>query len=206
MAKRLITSELQLNRIDAQRHVKRNGLKLASHLLLDEGITSCKVRAITYAREFVAYPASGKTFKRNQDVVDPESKTRIPWEFIKDVAIFRPGLGLFVDPEDLDVCRKTGDIVLIPRSIRVLENFIQTNVNIWVEGSADQKTMVPLAASGKFLRGLRSEDKRWFYRVPQQGVRLLVRAGDNIRSFYGGRRFVDARGMPHDVRAVTFEE
>ena len=203
MAKRLVTSDLRFNRMDAQQYAKENGKTLAAHPLLDEGVMSRAVKYVVYAREFTAYPASGKVFKKNKDIVDPETKSRIPLEFVKDLDIFRPGIGLVADPKDLDTHKKTGGIVVLPESIIVLDNFIQKG-DEWVKGKPDEKTMVPLAVSEGLWNSLSDDEKRYFYRVSQQGVRPLVRVYYSLG--YDGRQVVNAVGRPHVVHGVAFEE
>ena len=203
MAKRLVTSDLRFNRRDAQNYAKENGKTLASHRLLDEGIMNRTVRYVVQAREFTAYPASGKVFKKNEDIVDPKTKDRLPWESVKDLDIFRPGVGLFVDPKDFDTHKKTGGIVLLPASIIVLDDFIQIG-NKWVRGKPDEKTMVPLTVSEELWNSLSDEERRWFYRVSQQGVRPLVRYDDVFYDY--DWRYVNAYGRPHFVHGVAFEE
>jgi|GEM_PF-7119492 len=206
MAKRLVTSDLRFNRMDAHKYAKKNGKTLASHRLLDEGIMNGTVGYLVQAREFTAYPASGKVFRKNGDIVDPETGTRLPWGTVKDLDIFRPGIGLFVDPEGLDTHKKTGGIVLLPASITVLDNFIQIG-DEWVRGKPDEKTRVPLTVSEELWNSLSDEERRWFHRVSQQGVKPLVRNDNDFvdLSSYDGQ-YVGAYDRLNCGRGVAFEE
>jgi hypothetical protein len=215
MPKRLVASDLRFNRMDAHNYEKGAGKRLASYPLLDEGIMGRKIGHFCYAREVVAHPPdpkrfpdSGGIFKKNEDIVDPETGTMVPLEFVRERDIYRPNIGLFIDPEDLDTHKKTGDIVVIPKSIIVLGNdetpFIQKG-DEWVRGKPDEETRIPLAVSDETWNDLSDEEKRWFYRVPQQGVRFLVRLGNDLLGCYG-RQGVGADGRPHVVHGVAFEE
>jgi hypothetical protein len=207
MAKQLVASDLRFNRMDAHKHEKKTGKRLAPHPLLDEGVMGRKISYVSYAREFTAYPVSKGVFKENEDIVDPVTGTRVPLEFVRERDIYRPNIGLFIDPEHLDTHKETGDIVVIPKSIVVLGNdetpFIQKGGE-WVKGKPDKGTMIPLKVSEELWNKLSDDEIRWFYRVSQQGVRPLVRSGDDLYCY--DRLGVDADDRPHNVHGVAFEE
>lgn len=181
----------------AQQHAKANGKTLVSHVLLDEGVMSGRVREPTYAREFLVYPEAGGKFKKGRDTVDSETGDLVPWSALKHLDVCRPGVNLVVDPKDLDTHKRTGKMVVLPESVAVVENCVQQDGN---GGKADEKTKIPVAVSPELWEKLSDDKRRWPYRIAGQGVRPLVR-------FYGPySKVVLAVFQPHVVLGVAFEE
>jgi hypothetical protein len=222
MAKQLVASDLKLTCVDAHKHAKRHGKTLASLPLLDEGIAKRTFEKATHyecnwctVREILAYPASGEVFKKNGDIVDPVTGTRVPLSDLMRLLdgrdIYKPGIGLFIDPEGLNTHRKTGRTVVIPKSVIVLGNeknpFIQESKE-WVMGKPDEQTRIPLAGSLEELQRIilsRSREERWLSRDSQQRVSFLAYAGFILG--YGSRHGVYAApAPPFSEYGVAFEE
>lgn len=213
MAKQLVIPFACFNRMDAHNYAKSLLKRLASHRLLDEGIMAGKITCICYAREFIAYPASKGRFPRNEDVFDSASNIIVPITGLARALnedmdeVYEEGRGLLIDPGDLDTCRKTGSMVVIPESVAILGNsenpFIQEG-NRWVKGRLDTESRIPLAVSEEEWNGLPDEEKRFFYRVSQQGIRPIVRDSRNFGC--GDRRNVAGNALPNVVFGVVFEE
>lgn len=191
----------------AQQCAKEHGKKLVSHRLLDESIMGGKIKNSTFAREFLAHPALGLAFRKNgEDITDPRTGNRLPWSEIKDLDIFRPGIGIFVDPEDFDTLQKDAGIVLIPKSITLLGDdnnpFIQDGGK-WIRGNPHKETMIPLAVSNEIWDTLLPKGRRWFRRDAEQGIRALVRGG--FVDYVNGRG-TSADILPHMVYSIAFED
>ncbi|MDD5337476.1 MAG: hypothetical protein PHS02_03245 [Candidatus ainarchaeum sp.] len=214
MRKTLITTGLRFNRMDAQRYANASGKTLASYALVDEGAMKGIIHCMTHAREWVAHPAKDGTFEKYKDIVDPETGSRVPWSAVKELDICRPGIGLLLDPKDLDIHKETGGIVVLPESVVILKNYIHTDGRyIWRGfGKVDETTKIPFEVPEKLWNKLPEALKRWFVGIAGIGVRSIARDGyvghSNvfICRAYNGKLDVHADCHPDDVLAVAFEE
>jgi hypothetical protein len=130
-----------------------------------------------WAREVLVYPKKDGEFKKGRDVVDAfkDDKGRewiFPAHSIPEVAIGRKGIGLFVDPQEIEVKDKKAVVLARPESIVVLENFIQNNGEI---GKVNEATRIPLSVEKSESQDLTDDQRRWLWRVNGAGVRPLVR-------------------------------
>lgn len=217
MAKRIVLAASpyplrQFDRMSADNEAKRRRQPLASYELLDNYSLMGKIPYGCFARQFLAYPASEGSFPRHGDIRDPETGTSIPLSILKEALdgemyrIYGPGIGLLIDPEKIDTCGRSGSMVIIPKTAKILgtgENpFIQEGGR-WVGGIADEETRVPLAVSEEKWEELPVENRRYLYRVPEQGIRPLVRGG--APDTWGGLVAM-AIDLPWINRALAFEE
>ncbi len=188
--------------LDARESVRDKG-GLPSNVLHDEVLMSNQWNNLTeyypaWAREVIVYPAQNKQFRVGRDVVDffEDEKGRkwvFPASCIPGEAIGRNDIGLFVDPESVEVTGKS--VVILPRSIVVLCPFIQENGQI---GTVDYKTRVPLQSNGTTA----PDQKRWLYRIEGSAVRPLVRDADELDGSYN--RTIEAGSMHNDVLGVAY--
>lgn len=185
----IVPSGQQANYPEARKIVSGMGLRLASHVLHDEylarGERWKEVEAVypAWAREMIVHPQRGGEFTEGIDVVDSETGWRLPASYLSDPRfvdsdVFRKGIGLFIDPED--VIEERGRMVVIPASIVALYPFIQESKTC---GKVDYISGVPLA-----IEPQRDMDRRWLYRIEGVGVRPLARGRGNY--FIYDRRFV----------------
>jgi hypothetical protein len=178
MEKTLVASKLQVNRLDAHEASKWRKMRLASHKLLDEALRKGAISYHVWAREFLVYPPPKRPFNNDgKDIFDKFSQVCLPWEFVRELDIFRPNVGLFVDPEHI-FPRADGALVLVPspNSIIVLENFIQTG-HKWVQGIQDEETGIPLESRSPLTH--KTMDKRmWFLRAPDLGAKPILRVSN----------------------------
>lgn len=228
MSKNLIITNYLYNYRQAWDYAKEKGKTLISHPVLAEGVR--KDTTITYpilARELVAYPEANGQFKYGKDIFDEVNKVIIPWSSVKDLDIFRPNIGLFIDPRDLEISEKD-NVVIIPKSIIVLENFIQENRD-WVQinklyptdkdgsltnvnwGQIDKKTGIPLKVSKEVFDTLPDDKKGQFFRSECLGIHPLAR----VHSYDGhvlpipvcyDHKSVIAEWDMHELFRVAFEE
>jgi len=165
--------------LEARRMAKERGMKLASHVLHDDilvrtdGWKNVAGLYPAWARELVVHPEKDGAFAKGKDVVDSKTCWCLPAKYLTDprfvnADVFRKGVGLFVDPEDVKVERNK--VIVIPASIIVLHPFIQNHMDC---GKVDENTRVPLAPEPQA-----NLEKRWLFRVDGAGVRPLVRGFD----------------------------
>ncbi|MFH0738066.1 MAG: hypothetical protein V1827_05280 [Candidatus Micrarchaeota archaeon] len=191
--------------LEAQEMAKARGMKLASHVLHDDilvrtdGWKRLEGLHPAWMRELVVHPEKNGVFVNGKDVVDSQTGWRLPAKYLTDprfvdADVFRKGVGLFVDPDD--VREERGKVIVIPASIVVLHPFIQQNGDC---GKVDENTRVPLA-----LEPQSEEEKRWLFRVDGAGVRPLARNRVNLWDGYC-RRNVDGNCRPDDGFGVAVE-
>src|SRR5271157_3720374 len=179
----------QANYPEARKLASGRGLRLASNVLHDEYLVKSErwreVEEVypAWAMELLVHPAKEGEFDKGKDVVDSETGWRLPAAYLSDPRfvdsdVFRKGIGLFIDPED--VIEERGRMVVIPASIVVLDPFIQESKTC---GKVDDISGVPLA-----IEPQKDMDKRWLYRIEGVGVRPLARGRGNY--FIYDRRFV----------------
>ena len=192
-----------LSYLDARELVKEKG-GLPSNVLHDDILVRSEdwrqLNAQSYyaawAREILVYPQKGDEFKKGIDLVDSakDDKGR-EWIFpaysMPEIAIGRKGVGLFVDPQEMEVNDKRVVVLVRPESIVVLDSFIQNNGEM---GRVHEATRIPLYVDKALRDQLTEEEKRRLYRIDGACVRPLVRYYD--AGFYD-RRGVDA-GYRHD--------
>jgi len=154
---------------------KGRGMKLPSNVLHDDKLVllaNCSVGNIDYpawAREFIVHPAKDGKFVKGEDVVDSKTGWRLPGEYLADPRfvnedVFQKGIGLFIDPEDIDV--KGSKPVVIPLSIIVLSPFIQLRKGF---GKFDEVTRIPIDKEAIIYDG------RYILRDECIGVRPIYR-------------------------------
>jgi hypothetical protein len=149
-----------------------------------------------WAREVLVYPEKNGKFQKGKDVVDSSTDGAgrqwiIPASFIPEQAIGVKGIGLFVDPENVEVDDKK--VVITSKSIIVLTPFMQ--VDGW--GKMDEATRVPLALQ----QDSDDSNNRYLWRIDGIGVRPLVRG--HWYDDWDNRRDVDAGGRHDDGFGVA---
>ncbi len=141
---------------------------------------------LAWAREALVYPQKGGRFKKGQDVVDSfEDSTGREWVFpascMPEEAVGRKKVGLFVDPQYVEVNSKRVVVLAEPKSIVVLTLFIQDGL----AGLVDERTRVPLELAPEVAERLTADKKRWLYRIDGSGVRPLVGGFFGVDRGYG---------------------
>lgn len=132
-----------------------------------------------WTREILVYPKAGGKFEKGKDVVDSSRDgflTRqwvFPASCIPEVAIGKEKVGLFVDPQRIEVKGGRVEILADLKSVIVLSPFIQTSGQV---GLVDERTRVPLEADYDILEKVSEEQKRMLLRIPGPGVRPIVRS------------------------------
>ena len=119
-----------------------------------------------WAREILVYPEKDGQFKKGRDVVDSHKdkegrKWIFPGSYVPQEATGRKKVGLFVDPEEIT---EENDKVVVhakPKSIVVLNGFLQEN---GAYGKADEATRIPLEADLELLEKLPHRERRWLKR------------------------------------------
>ena len=155
-----------------------------------------------WAKEVLVYPEKGGQFQKGKDVVDAHKddsgrKWVFPASGMPEEAVGRAKVGLFVDPETVEVTANRVVVLASPKNVIVLSSFIQTNAQM---GQVDERTRVPLEVAEWFT----DDQKRWLYRIGGSGVRPLVRDVEGV----GGRRGVYAcygHGKAFGVAYVDLE-
>ena len=185
--------------LEARRLTEDKG-GLPSHVLHDDYLLRTgrwrEVQEVypAWAREILVYPRIKWQFEKG-DIVDSETGWILPATYVPKEAIGKKKAGLFVDPEE--ITDEKGKVVVHPRSIVVLNGFIQQTS---AYGEADEETRIPLEVKSE-LRGELSEKRvRLFYRIYDVGVRPLARGYDN----YG--RGVIAHHRPDKALGVAYVE
>lgn len=179
--KMIVPSGFHAGYLEARRIVAERGMRLPSNVLHDDYLVRTErweeVRKIypAWGREVLVHPERNGEFARGKDVVDSYTGWRLPADYLANpdfvkADVFRKGIGLVVDPEDV---RKDGSmIVVVPASIIVLHPFMQESGTF---GKMDQDTRLPLSVYPK-----KGEEKRGLLRINGVGVRPLAR---DINSF-----------------------
>ena len=195
----------KLGWLDARKSVQSKG-GLPSQVLHDDVLVRSEVWKgligyyAAWAREVLVYPAKGGQFKKGKDVVDAhkdgaEREWVFPVSSIPEEAVERAKVGLFVDPESVEVTDKRVVVLASPKNVVVLPSFIQTNGQM---GQVDERTRVPLEVVSEVAERLIDDQKRWLYRVDGSGVRPLVRGDVDF-----DRRDVNANGRHGDAFGVA---
>ena len=168
-----------------------------------------------WARELLIYPEKNGQFKKGKDVVDAFKDNLgrnwvFPASLMPEQAIKRANVGLFVDPEQVEISEERVVILAQPDSIVVLDSFLQNSE--W--GKVDEATRIPLKVSEDIMDLLPETQKRNLYRIAGSGVRPLSRyyhLGEYVyASDYGTKNavaYVIAEGSAsRDVEVVRFDE
>jgi len=192
----IIYTGKDLGYLDARELVRDKG-GLPSNVLHDDVLVRSddwkQLRAQNYygawAREVLVYPKKNGEFKKGQDVVDEfkDDKGRewvLPASSIPEVAIGRKGVGLFIDPQNIEVNDKRVVVLAEPKSLVILETFIQNSGEV---GKVHEATRIPLFVEKDERQYLTDDQKRWLWRIDGAGVRPLVRGCDDV--------FGDGRGV-----------
>jgi len=164
-------------------------MRLASNVLHDDYLARTdKWKGLeraypAWGREILVHPESDGIFVKHRDVKDSDTGWRLPSNYLENlmhagVDVFRKGICLVIDPEDVLVER--GGITVIPASIVVLDHFIQKGGE---RGKVDDATRIPLA-----VRPETDAETRWLYRSGGVGVRPLARCDED--DIYGSRRSI----------------
>ena len=177
--------------LQARKEVATKGMRLPPHPLLDRYVIRNRVRDGLLADELLAHPEKDCVFQKGRDVRDSLSGWIIPARYVPEEALGRQGVGLFVVPKEVE---ENGKVVIHPKSVIVLDGMIQVS-DEWVPGKPHEITRIPLVISPEEFERLPYDEKRWFYRIAGEGVRLLVR-GDYNSWIRSGRRYVDASCGP----------
>ena len=185
---KIIPLDCRAGYLEARRITAAKGLRLASNVLHDDYLAKTEkwkeVKRVypAWGREIIVHPAKDGRFRRYSDAVDSETGWRVPANFLEALNhtedIFRKGIGLVIDPEDVLVER--GGITVIPASIFLLDHFLQQGGGC---GKVDDATRIPLGTGSGA-----QEEKRWLYRTAGIGVRPLVRGDEE--DIYGSRRSI----------------
>ena len=130
-----------------------------------------------WAREVLVHPAKGDQFKKGKDVVDAHKDDAgrewvFPVSSMPEEAVGRAKVGLFVDPESVEVTGSRVVVLASPKNVVVLPSFIQENAQM---GKVDERTRVPLEVAPEVAEMLTHDQKRLLYRINGVGVRPLVR-------------------------------
>lgn len=158
-----------------------------------------------WAKEVLIYPEKDKQFKKDTDVVDAfKDNTGKKWVFpascMPEEAVGRDKVGLFVDPEIVEVNNERVVILAKPKSIVVLNPFIQYN---WELGLVDEKTRVPLEVTSEVAKELIDDQKRWLCRIGGTCVRPLVR---DAYTHLEKRHVIDATYEPNYTLGVALAD
>jgi len=138
-----------------------------------------------WARELLVYPERHGRFHRGRDFVDGGHDTwgilpewKIPWSSLSslpDYVFDGVRIGLFVDPQNVEVRNNWVIIEFDQASVVILNNFLQ-NSRV---GLVDESTRVPLDAPFSVLKELPRDSRRYLKRIDATGIRPIV------RTFYG---------------------
>ncbi|MDE1810547.1 MAG: hypothetical protein KGH66_00695 [Candidatus Micrarchaeota archaeon] len=189
--------------LNARQKAAMAGGKLPSNLLLDAILNkpeySDHLKELrnegyfaAWAHEILVYPKKGGKFQEGKDISDAvgDSEGR---QWILDSScvpkeIFgKKGVGLFVDPEKIEVGEKKVVIYAKQEAVTLLSDFRQNDG--W--GTMDTKTGIPVGDANSS-----QSDSRYLYRLDGQSVRPVAR-GFNVNG-YNYRGSVDAFSR-HDV-------
>ncbi len=184
-----VSDFLQLTQMAAHLKAKREGKALASFPPLVEGVRKGTIRGTVRARQWLALPESGGTFRKGKDITDSGTGiSSLPWEFVKDLDILRPGIGLYIDPEDLKA-GASNITIITPKTVTIIGNggspIIQES---WergegVKGKPDVETMVPLQVSNQDWVSLPPEQRMLFLREGCQTLRPLACGSPGVRVY-----------------------
>jgi hypothetical protein len=199
--KRIVPLDCGASYLLASRLVAKEHMKLPSNVLHDDYLTNGQkweaIRQIypAWAREILVYPEKGGSFVKREDVIDCRTEWALPAQFLTDPKyvdgdVFRPGVGLLVDPAYFD--QMSGRVFVIALSVKVIFPFIQVSN---AGGLLEKRTCIPLdvQASG--------EEARWLYLVDGIGVRPIMRECDDCN----GKWRIHASVSPDMVFGVAGE-
>jgi len=153
-----------------------------------------------WAREAFMCPGKDGVFRRGHDIVDSLAEQLgwrsviFPASLVPEEAIGRKGIGLFVDPLNIE----SND-----NRIVILANSITTTIVRGISegyGKVDPKTRMPLQVSEEQLESLPFNQKRYFFQHTSQTIGFLSRS---IR-LDSGRMIIPRH--PDMKRQVTFTE
>ncbi|MEK6981756.1 MAG: hypothetical protein AABX38_02395 [Candidatus Micrarchaeota archaeon] len=208
----IVPTGQDLSWLEARKAVKEKG-GLPSHVLHDDYLVgSEKWKELpsgyyaAWAREVLVYPEQSGQFRKGIDVVDVNKDNAgrewiLPASSIPEQAIGRAKVGLFIDPEQVEVNDKR--VVILPKSVVVLEGFIQES---GTAGKVDEKTRVPLEISKELFDNLSDSEKRWLFRISGVGVRPLIRGFDRYGIYGQGVSADRGHDNGYGVAYVGLEE
>lgn len=193
--KKIVPLGRQASYLEARGFAAERGMRLASHVLLDDylangrsnGFIDLKEVYPAWARQMLVHPARDGEFVKGVDVVDSESGWCLPADYLYGLDVFRKGIGLVIEPGLIK--ENGGRMVVFPDSIVVLHPFIQENKAC---GKVHKATGVPLALVPK-----NDMETRWLYR--SEGVGVIPLSRDCF-----GRRYVN--GFGPDARLLVAGE
>ncbi|MDE1861089.1 MAG: hypothetical protein KGH72_05250 [Candidatus Micrarchaeota archaeon] len=189
--KRIVAMDDRLGYLGARELVRDRG-GLPSNVLLDDMLVnpwSFSPLPSGYfparAREFLVYPARDGAFKRGlsrkgRDLVDARRDAEgrewvFPGSSIPKEALGRRNVGLFVDPQEIEVVQDRVVVIANPDSVIVIEHFIQSPAK---SGLRDGVTRVPadeLSGPMSYQDELSPDPRGVLYRSTGAGVRPIVR-------------------------------
>ncbi|MDE1860250.1 MAG: hypothetical protein KGH72_00865 [Candidatus Micrarchaeota archaeon] len=188
----------------AAREAVRDNGGLPSNVLHDDTLVYSDawkaLRRIGYyaawAREVLVYPSTYGKFRKGKDAVDAfRDRSGREWIFpassIPQEALERAKVGLFVDPQHIEVGDKRVVVESEPQLVVVLSLFRQ---NQGQRGKVDERTRVPLEVPhDAAYYGLPEDQVRWLWRTGGVGVRPLAREGLPNRQVVGAAWGQDSR-------------
>lgn len=169
------------------RRFGKRWLELGAHLY----------NAGAWARELLIYPKINGEFKKGQDVIDEfrDNKYRewiFPASNIPELAIGRKEVGLFVNPQNIEIKDKRVIILAESESVIILTPFIQKYGGATAfAGKVDEETRIPLNTNKEEWENLKDDQIRYLYRNKGAGVRPIERSASGYP--FGGR-LIDAQG------------
>ncbi len=164
--------------------------RIVSHTLHDDYLTNNNLWRPyekyypAWCREWLVYPKKDGVFKPGKDVKDTHElngerwRVIFPASHIPQQAINVKGVGLFIDPTDIDVNTSKRRLIVHTtiQSVITLNGFMQEDG--W--GQADTNTRIPLSVPEDVLNALADNQKRYLWRVDGNGIRPLARGGGSL--------------------------
>ncbi|MFH2106001.1 MAG: hypothetical protein ABII22_01970 [Candidatus Micrarchaeota archaeon] len=164
--------------LQARQKAADYGLKLAGHLLLDSLLAPRTLwpdfgKIQVWTNEFLVFPAIGRMFEKDVDVVDHYSRDKRVWllprEYVPQEAIGIPRAALLIDPVEVEINSRL--VVVHPVSIKILFGFQQEPSFV---GKADPDIGLPLVGACS------QTELRFLYRISETGVRPLVLVAEGL--------------------------
>jgi hypothetical protein len=179
LEKSLVLTNSKMGYFAAHKYAKKRRMRMASHSLVDLGVQQGSLKKLVWARQWLIYPSSNKTFTPKRDIKDAQTGRGLPWEFVRNMDILRPNIALFVDPSSFGKYKKTGAAIIFPVSIAIIEDFPQAG-ECYTRGKADEQTAIPRIVTPKQWKSLHSWRKRSLYRFSEQSVVPISRGYDGF--------------------------
>ncbi len=146
--------------------------------LVDSGLQYERIRGAypAWARELFGKPKNGERFKEGRDLKDSITGWSIPASAMKEVKggdPFAPGIGLLVDPADLE--ERANGIVAVPKSIVVVSNLQATGKL----GKLDKATGLPVMSESE----IDPMNAGIIYYADPESLRPIVRGFDHFSNY-----------------------